>query len=248
MTQRAIERSSRRTADLQQTAPESATARRFPGMRRSPKSALDSKPIPGFDPDPPHPVTRQVRQSARLEGTAGDIMLAARELTKPEGVAATSMAAIARKAGVARAAFIPLLPDKQAVKHAVIEDYLEDLVESVSTWNELGARSAKPPRSRKLRVHAATRAYHRIGRASPDVFRSSRSSACATASRRPSARWWHASKLHRPSAHGVLDHRGSSLIPETFGLLIFAKGDDEGCLTSLTTSLQRLSPKRFALT
>ena len=75
-------------------------------MRRSPVSALDSKPIPGFDPDLPHPVTRQVRQSARLEGTAGDIMLAARELYETEGVAATSMAAIARKAKRAwRAAF-----------------------------------------------------------------------------------------------------------------------------------------------
>ena len=56
-------------------------------------SALDSKPLPGFDPDLPPPVPRQVRQSARLEGTAGDIMLAARELYETEGVAATSMAA-----------------------------------------------------------------------------------------------------------------------------------------------------------
>lgn len=66
-------------------------------MRRSPVSALDSKPIPGFDPDLPHPVTRQVRQSARLEGTAGDIMLAARELYETEGVTATSMAATPAK-------------------------------------------------------------------------------------------------------------------------------------------------------
>ena len=78
-------------------------------------SALDSKPIPGFDPDLPHPVTRQVRQSARLEGTAGDIMLAARELYETEGVAATSMAAIARKAGVARSLLYYYFPDKQAV-------------------------------------------------------------------------------------------------------------------------------------
>ena len=107
-------------------------------------SALDSKPIPGFDPDLPHPVTRQVRQSARLEGTAGDIMLAARELYETEGVAATSMAAIARKAGVARSLLYYYFPDKQAVTDAVIEDYLEDLVESVSTWNELRAFGETP--------------------------------------------------------------------------------------------------------
>ena len=66
-------------------------------------SALDSKPLPGFDPDLPHPrhAAGQAKR-ARLEGTAGDIMLAARELYETEGVAATSMAAIARKAGVAR--------------------------------------------------------------------------------------------------------------------------------------------------
>ena len=35
-------------------------------------------------------------------------------------------------------------PDKQAVTDAVIEDYLEDLVESVSTWNELRAFGETP--------------------------------------------------------------------------------------------------------
>ena len=143
MTQRAIERSSRKTADPQNRALAHA-ARRLPNMRRSPVSALDSKPLPGFDPDLPHPVTRQVRQSARLEGTAGDIMLAARELYETEGVVATSMAAIARKAGVARSLLYYYFPDKQAVTDAVIEDYLEDLVESVSTWNELRAFGETP--------------------------------------------------------------------------------------------------------
>ena len=107
-------------------------------------SALDSKPLPGFDPDLPHPVTRQVRQSARLEGTAGDIMLAARELYEAQGVAATSMAAIARKAGVTRSLVYYYFPDKQAVTDAVIDDYLEDVVESVSTWNELRAFGDTP--------------------------------------------------------------------------------------------------------
>lgn len=98
-----------------------------------------SASTPGFDPDLPHPVTRQVRHSARLGGMAGDIMLAARDLYETEGVAATSLAAIARKAGVTRALVYYYFPDKQAVTDAVLDDYLEDLVESVSTWNELRA-------------------------------------------------------------------------------------------------------------
>ena len=92
-----------------------------------------SASIPGFDPDLPHPVTRQVRHSARLGGMAGDIMLAARDLYETEGVAATSLAAIARKAGVTRTLVYYYFPDKQAVTDAVLDDYLEDLVESVST-------------------------------------------------------------------------------------------------------------------
>ena len=103
-----------------------------------------SASIPGFDPDLPHPVTRQVRHSARLGGMAGDIMLAARDLYETEGVAATSLAAIARKAGVARTLVYYYFPDKQAVTDAVLDDYLEDLVESVSTWNELRAFGDTP--------------------------------------------------------------------------------------------------------
>ncbi len=100
-------------------------------------SARKSATMPEFSPDLPHPVTRQVRRSVRLEGTAGDIMLAARELYETEGVASTSMAAIARKADVARSLVYYYFPDKQAVTDAVLDDYLEDMLESVSTWNEL---------------------------------------------------------------------------------------------------------------
>ena len=103
-----------------------------------------SASIPGFDPDLPHPVTRQVRHSARLGGMAGDIMLAARDLYETEGVAATSMAAIARKADVARSLVYYYFPDKQAVIEAVLDDFLEDIVESVSTWNELRAFGDTP--------------------------------------------------------------------------------------------------------
>lgn len=100
-------------------------------------SARKSATMPEFSPDLPHPVTRQVRRSVRLEGTAGGIMLAARELCETEGVASTSMAAIARKADVARGLVYYYSPDKQAVTDAVLDDYLEDMLESVSTWNEL---------------------------------------------------------------------------------------------------------------
>ena len=46
--------------------------------------------MPEYTSDLPHHVTRQVRKSMRLEGTAGDIMLAARELYEAQGVAATA--------------------------------------------------------------------------------------------------------------------------------------------------------------
>ena len=95
--------------------------------------ARKSVSISEFASDLPHHVTRQVRQSVRLNGVAGDIMQAARELFETEGVAATSMAAIARKAGVARSLVYYYFPDKQAVIDAVLDDFLEDIVESVST-------------------------------------------------------------------------------------------------------------------
>ena len=106
-------------------------------------SALDNKPLPGFDPDLPHPVTRQVRQTRGLKEPPATSCWR-RELYETEGVTATSMAAIARKAGVARSLLYYYFPDKQAVTDAVIEDYLEDLVESVSTWNELRAFGETP--------------------------------------------------------------------------------------------------------
>ena len=53
--------------------------------------ARKSASIPEFASDLPHHVTRQVRQSVRLNGVAGDIMQAARELFETEGVAATPL-------------------------------------------------------------------------------------------------------------------------------------------------------------
>ena len=105
--------------------------------------------IPEFDHDLPHHVTRQVRQSVRLEGTAGDIMQSARDLYVTQGVAATSLTGIARKAGVTRSLLYYYFPDKQAVTDAVVDDYLEDLVESVSTWNELRAFGDTPSELKK---------------------------------------------------------------------------------------------------
>ena len=106
--------------------------------------ARKSASISEFASDLPHHVTRQLRQSVRLNGVAGDIMQAARELFETEGVAATSMAAIARKAGVARSLVYYYFPDKQAVIDAVLDDFLEDIVESVSTWNGLRAFGDTP--------------------------------------------------------------------------------------------------------
>ena len=106
--------------------------------------ARKSASISEFASDLPHHVTRQVRQSVRLNGVAGDIMQAARELFETEGVAATSMTAIARKAGVARSLVYYYFPNKQAVIDAVLDDFLEDIVESVSIWTELRAVGDTP--------------------------------------------------------------------------------------------------------
>ncbi len=122
-------------------------------------SPQNSAPMPGVNLHLPRPVTRQVRKSARLDGTAGDIMLAARELYESEGVATTSLASIAREAGIARSLVYYYFPDKQAVTAAVLDDYLEDLIESVSTWNELRTFGNTPSELKKC-VSAFRRALY----------------------------------------------------------------------------------------
>ena len=65
-----------------------------------------------------------------------DIVLAARFLFERDGVKKTTLAAVAKEAGIARTLLYYYFEDKDAVVQAVVEDYVEDIVESVATWNE----------------------------------------------------------------------------------------------------------------
>lgn len=79
---------------------------------------------------------RSLSERERLGGHAGDIMLAARELFEAHGVAKTTIKAIAEATGVTRELVYYYFQNKQAIINAVLDDYVEDLVESVVVWNE----------------------------------------------------------------------------------------------------------------
>ena len=130
--------------------------------------ARKSASISEFASDLPHHVTRQLRQSVRLNGVAGDIMQAARELFETEGVAATSMAAIARKAGVARSLVYYYFPDKQAVIDAVLDDFLEDIVESVDMERAACVRRHAHG-AEELRCRVQAHFVYEFGAAAPHV-------------------------------------------------------------------------------
>jgi AcrR family transcriptional regulator len=63
-------------------------------------------------------------------------MLAARSLFETRSVASTSVKAISEKAGITRELFYYYFDNKQTVIDAVVDDFVEDLVESVIVWNE----------------------------------------------------------------------------------------------------------------
>lgn len=79
---------------------------------------------------------RALSESRRLTGSAGDIMLAARVLFERQGVGATTVKDVAAEAGVTRELVYYYFENKQALIDAVLDDYVEDLVESVIVWNE----------------------------------------------------------------------------------------------------------------
>lgn len=63
-------------------------------------------------------------------------MAAARALFERQGVRSTTVKDIAAEAGVTRELVYYYFENKQAVIDAVLDDYVEDLVESVVVWNE----------------------------------------------------------------------------------------------------------------
>lgn len=79
---------------------------------------------------------RSLTESKRMGGQAGEIVLAARKLYETQGVAATTVKNIAEEAGVTRELVYYYFENKQALTDAVLDDYVEDLVESAIVWNE----------------------------------------------------------------------------------------------------------------
>ncbi len=79
---------------------------------------------------------RDLSESRRLGDTPGAIVTAARKLFETKGVQATSIAAIAKEANVTRELVYYHFTNRNGLIEAVIDDYVEDLVESVIVWNE----------------------------------------------------------------------------------------------------------------
>lgn len=102
--------------------------------------------IPDYGQRTPREAASHVRthrhdlaETRRLTGTRGVIATTARRLFERDGVRATTVAAIAREANVTRELVYYHFGNKDGVIEAVIDDYVEDLVESVIAWNEMRA-------------------------------------------------------------------------------------------------------------
>ena len=75
-------------------------------------------------------------ETRRLQGTPGVIASTARMLFERDGVRKTTVTAIAREANVTRELAYYHFGNKNGIIEAVLDDYAEDLVESVIAWNE----------------------------------------------------------------------------------------------------------------
>lgn len=95
----------------------------------------------------------------RLAGPAGHIMLVARDLFEKHGVRATTVKDIAAEANVTRELVYYYYENKQAVIDAVLDDYVEDLVETVLVWNE-SRRFGDTPGSLRACIAAFRRALY----------------------------------------------------------------------------------------
>ncbi len=80
--------------------------------------------------------THKYHVPQRLEGRAGDIVQTARLLFEKHGVSHVSICTIAQQVGVTRELVYYYFSGKQALVDAVIDDYVIDFSESISTWDE----------------------------------------------------------------------------------------------------------------
>ena len=64
------------------------------------------------------------------------IVDAARQLYEEQGLSATTVKDISERCGVARSLFYHYFRDKQEVTSAVIDDFVNDYIESLQLWNE----------------------------------------------------------------------------------------------------------------
>ena len=112
-------------------------------------------------------------------------------------------------------------PDKQAVTAAVLDDYLEDLIESVATWNELRAFGDTPSELKKC-VSAFRRAlYTASGRPRPMITvleELGMRDKFATRAVREIVACIHRYIVSEYATYRTVDIQ---LVPETFGLLLF---------------------------
>ncbi len=83
------------------------------------------------------PRRKSLRETRRFSGTRGAIVAAARKLFERNGVRATTVGAIAAEANVTRELAYYHFGNKQGIVCAVVDDYVEDLVETVIVWNEM---------------------------------------------------------------------------------------------------------------
>ena len=81
-------------------------------------------------------VARQYRDAHRETGTKGTLVQTARALFESQGVASTTLAAVARGAHVSRTLLYYYFSSKDELVEAVLNDCAEDFVDSISLWNE----------------------------------------------------------------------------------------------------------------
>lgn len=85
---------------------------------------------------PPRKRMRALGEGRRFCGVEDDIIRAARTLFEEKGVRAVTVLDVTRKAGTTRSLFYYHFSGKDQLIRAVLDDYTEDIIESVIVWYE----------------------------------------------------------------------------------------------------------------